>query len=237
MKNGLMPGNNPVTRPLRPFHVEKSDVTIHANFQAPFWPLVHNMPSLYSALLDGMREFGVGSQAIRNDSGDGSLGGYNVNFGMLEFRAIGRIRLETAEFQCPNLAKQDLDQIERAFVRFADALVTAQSDVRFASWDVSVNLHGQPEEIAAKDYLSGFLSKMPDGMGPCTGSGVVFYFGERPPTISSSVTAEISAILPDRVFVRVHSMFDGAAVPPNQLRRVVQDNLDVGLRSIGLSRD
>ena len=85
------------------FDLEKADVRTQVNFASPFWPLVHNIPMLYSELLTRMREFGVDSHTIRTDAGDGSLGAYNVNFGLLNSQSMVRIRLENAEFQCLDL--------------------------------------------------------------------------------------------------------------------------------------
>src|SRR2546428_104407 len=93
---------------LLPLSLSKADVSAQVNFATPFWPLVHNIPALYSQLLGGLRDFGVSSNAIRTDAGDGSLGAYNVNFWLLNLKSFVRIRLESAEFQCRSLMPGEL---------------------------------------------------------------------------------------------------------------------------------
>lgn len=98
-----------------PFRVERSELNIQLTFARPFWPIANNIGLLYSGLLDQLREFGVTPQAIRPDAGDGSLGAFNVNFWLLQFGVMARIRLESIELHAPTF-NVDLDQLERAFL-------------------------------------------------------------------------------------------------------------------------
>ena len=75
-----------------PFRVERSELNVQVGFASPFWPLATNIAGLYAGLLKYLRDFGVTSHAIRPDSADGSLGAFNVNFWMLNFGVIVRIR-------------------------------------------------------------------------------------------------------------------------------------------------
>ncbi len=216
----------------RPFDVNRADLNIQINFGSQFWPLIHNIPRLYSALLTGMKTFGLGSRAIRTDTGDGSLGDYNVNFWLFDFRAVVKIRLDGAELHCPNLTDSDVEPLERAFIRLAECLSQAQENLPLSSYFVTVNLHGQPEGLSAKNYLAGFVRSIPDQMGPQLGNGVVFYFGNHGPVTRATVTAD-QLLVPDSVALRLTCLLDGS-LRPDELRRTIEAELNAALNGLGL---
>ncbi len=218
---------------LTPFRVEKADLNIQFNFVEPFLPLATNMALLYVPLLDHMRQFGIGAQAIRTDAGDGSLGGFNVNFWVLQFGALVRIRLESAELHCSSLAAVNVDDVERVLLTLDEVLRAAHNELRYAGYNVTVSFHGQPVGIESREYLSRFVNNVPRDMGASIGSGVVFYFGEQPPRVIASVTLDLSAAMPDRVFVKLNSIF-GSELPLRNLRQAVEQQLRLGLHGIGL---
>jgi len=220
------------TRPIV-FDVQRTDVSIQAKFRTHYWSLFHNIPALYSALLTGLGEFGVTPHGIRSDVADGSLGAYNVNFWMLNFRALVRIRLEQIEVQSNNITQSDVEPLERAFVRLTEALAGSTSDFALSSYAVDVGLHGQPTGVDPKDYLATFVRTRPRLPGPYTGSGVVFYFGEDAATMVRTLTADLSGLLPDKLYVRVFSLYK-ETVHPHMLRSAVEGHVRAALQSIGL---
>lgn len=215
------------------FDVQRSDLTIQINFGKHFWPLFHNIPSFYSALLDRLGEFGVVPNSIRTDVADGSLGAYNVNFWMFNFRASVRIRLERLELQFNNILQSDLDELERVFVRLTEALAASFEGFEVASYAVDLGLHGQPLGVEPKTYLARFISNVPEGVGPHFGSGVVFYFGEEGQAPLRTITADLSGPLPGKVYVRLYSVLTGTTA--HALRGAIEEHMTIGLRSLGLT--
>lgn len=133
----------------------------------------------------------VREQGIRPDSGDGSLGGLNVNFWILQFGAIVRIRLDGIELNAPTFSV-DVDQLERAFRALDSSLHDAQKDLGYSNYVVTVGIHGRVEGTESKAFLARFTGDVPPGLGDIVGSGAVFYFEGRPPATLLSVSADLS---------------------------------------------
>jgi len=215
------------------FDVQRSDLLIRAKFRNHLWSLFHNIPALYSALLNRLEEFGVTPNSIRSDLADSSLGAYNVNFWMMGFRAQVRIRLEQVEIDFNGITQTDVDPLERAFVQLSQALSDANSDFALSSYTVEIGLHGQPTGIEAKEFLASFFRKVPQLPGPYIGSGAVFYFGEEATALIRNVSVDLSGQLIGGLYVRIFSVFK-ESVRPETLRAVVEEQFSAALLSVGL---
>lgn len=215
-----------------PFSIERSELSVQLGFVTPLWAIATNIALLYSGLLNHMREFGVTSQGIRPDSGDGSVGGFNVNFWILQFGAIVRIRLDGVELNAPSF-NVDVDQLERAFLALDSSLRDAQKDLSYSNYVVTVGVHGRVAGTESKKFLARFTGDVPPGLGDVIGSGAVFYYQGRPPATMLSVSADLSAVITDGVFVKVHSVFDGS-MRPDALRKAAQQHLEQSTKALGL---
>lgn len=214
------------------FRIERSELNAQLSFSAPFWPIANNIAGLYAGLLKHLRDFGVTSQAMRTDSADGSLGGFNVNFWMLNFGVIVRIRLDGIELNAPTFGV-DADQLERAYRALDQGLREAQNDLSYSSYVVTVGMHGRVEGSESKQFLARFTTGAPEGLGDLVGSGAIFYFEGRPPATLLSVTADLSAVVAGGVFVKVHSVFDGS-MQPEALRAAAERQLEQSVKALGL---
>lgn len=218
--------------PKIPFRVEKSELNVQLNFASPYWPLAQNISGLYAGLLKRMAEFGVTSQALRPDVADGSLGAFNVNFWMLQFGVIVRIRLDSVELNAPNFAI-DANQLERAFVALDQSLRDVQPDLKYSTSTVTILMHGRVDGFEPKQFLERFSNSRPEGLGSFLGSGTVFYFEGRPPLTLLSVTADLSTAVAGGISVRVHSVFDDS-IRPDALRAAAEEQLVLGVQGLGL---
>lgn len=223
---------NPPASPIR-FEVERSDLSIQATFRTHLWALFHNIPQLYSALLTELGELGVTANSIKSDTADGSLGAYNVNFWLMNFRAQVRIRLEQLEIHFTNIVQADADKSERLFLQLARALAAVNEEFAFSGYAVDIGLHGQPIGIEPKEYLARFVGRRPQLPGPYIASGAVFYFGEEGHATLRTLTADLSGLLTDKLYVRIYSVFKDT-VRPERLRSTVEEHTSAALRSIDL---
>ncbi|MBI4263198.1 MAG: hypothetical protein HY657_02380 [Acidobacteria bacterium] len=215
-----------------PFQIERSELNIQLPFSRPFWPIANNIALLYSGLLNHLREFGVTPQGIRPDAADGSLGAFNVNFWLLQFGVLARIRLESIELNAPTF-NVDVDRLERAFLGLDRALREAERDLAYANYAVTVGMHGHIGGLEAKDFLARFASNVPQGLGTPVGSGTVFYFESQSPATLVVLTADLSAVVAGGVYVKLHTVFDGSMSPEN-LRRSAEKSLEQGIAALGL---
>jgi predicted ABC-type ATPase len=171
-------------------------------------------------------------QGIRPDSGDGSLGGFTVNFWIPQFGALVRIRLDGMELNAPTF-NVDVDQLEGAFLALDSSLHDAQKDLGYSNYVVTVGIHGRVEGIESKEFLARFTGNVPPGLGDVVGSGAVFYFEGRPPATLLSLSADLSAVVTGGVFLKVHSVFDGS-MKPELLRKSAAQHLEESLKALGL---
>jgi hypothetical protein len=216
-----------------PFRIERSELNVQLSFASPFWPLANNIAALYSGLLKHLGDLGVTSYGIKTDSADGSLGAFNVNFWMLNFGVIARIRLDGVELNSPSFGV-DADQLERAFRALDQSLHEAQSDLAYSGYVVTVGMHGRVEGTGSNEFLDKFTRNAPAGLGKSMGSGAVFYFEGTSPTTLLSVSADLSAVVAGGLFVKVHSVFD-ESMKPEGLRAFAEQQLEQSVKALGLA--
>ena len=217
---------------LTPLEVTRADVTLQANFASEFWPLFHNIPAFYAALLQRLRDEGLTPTGIRADVGDGSLGGYQVSFWLLDIRAFVKIRLQHVEIEFRRMLASDVEPLHRIFVGVLEALKTAMLELQFATYAADIQLHGETTGVAPKDFAARFVTNVPTALGPVLGSGTVFYFG--PPL--SSITVDMSGLLPGKLYVRLSSIIEGTN-RPEDVKPILEKHLSEALAAIGLLRE
>jgi hypothetical protein len=225
--------NGGQTTASKPFRIERSELNVQLSFASPFWPLANNIAALYAGLLTHMRDFGVTSYRIRPDSADGSLGAFNVNFWMLDYGVIVRIRLDGVELNSQNFAV-DADQLERAFRALDQSLREALHELTYSGYVVTVGMHGRVEGMEAREFLDTFTRNAPMGLGKSMGSGAVFYFEGSPPATLLSVSADLSAVVAGGVFVKVHGVYD-ESMKPEGLRASAEQQLEQSIKALGLA--
>ena len=70
------------------------------------------------------------------------------------------------------------------------------------------------------------MTNVPQKLGPSTGAGAVFYFGAVGERQFATVTADVSAAVPDGFFVRIHSAWDAGRVAPDALAGIADASFD-----------
>lgn len=213
------------------FRLERSELTAQFHFASPYWLLATNIARVYAALLERMRDFGVSSQGMRSDVADGALGSFNVNFWILQYGAIVRLRLDSVEIYSPNLAV-DTDQLERAYIALEQSLREADETTSYKSSEVTVAMHGRLENMEPTKFLERFVGNRPAGLGTAVGSGAVFYF-ENPPLTLSSITIDMSAVVAGGIFLKVQSVFD-STIKADALRTLATEQLERCVQALGL---
>jgi hypothetical protein len=226
----------PAVGELTQFSTEKADLSVTAKFTSPYWGLFHDIRQMYKALLTNLREEGVTAHSMRTEAGDGTLGGWNVTFWMLQFKVRVNVRLEQVDIQANNIAQQELDALDRAIQRVLGALAGAYPDVSFASYTVDLGFHGRLNRINTADYLSRFLRTTPQLAGRFLGCGVVLYFGPDGPATLRTATADLSGVIAGGLYVRMFAVYEGS-LPATDLRRVVETDNSLVMSTLGLTRE
>lgn len=175
--------------------VLRSDLTLQVAFSQPLWQLFHNIPALYGALLKHLGERGLRTADIRTDAGDGTLGGFNVNFWLLNLGMLVRLRLESVEVQA-DLNRVAADQLAPATDALLKAVRMASPELKFLTYSVTLGIHGHLNGANINEFLAKFTTNAPAGSGPVVGSGCVFSYGQQDPIITSALTLEPSSKTP-----------------------------------------
>jgi hypothetical protein len=206
--------------------------SMRAQVAAPYLPLISNAPVVYGCLLDALRNFAISVNDLRIDAGDGTLGGYRVEF----WAPQGRYRIHLMGVDVEQLERTppvQLPKVDQLTCSVLGALVQSQPGTVFESYRVEYALHGVPCGIAPAQFVGRFTGDTPEGLGPCTPAGAFFNFGADGSRLSCSISVERSEFLSDLVFIRSVALFDGG-MPQSALGVVSTQFLDMTLASIGL---
>lgn len=215
------------------FAIKQREIEIESTFAPRLWSVVHDVPVLYEALLDRLAPVGLSSADLRPETGNGSVGSAGVGFWLFGSQVNVQIRLNSLRFRTSSLDASVVNSADGV----AEALRQAmRNELRFTTHTVSHACHGLIEDTTAADFVRQVVPNPPaiEGFGAHLGTGVAFYFGEAPPTISSTLTLDASQVVPDGLFVRVLVVVDGAVGTIPEIRDLGEERVHTALASVGL---
>ncbi len=214
------------------FTIEQSEIELESKFAPRLWSVVHDVPVLYDALLDELAHVGLSSMDLRPDAGNGSVGGAGLGVWLFGGKANVRIGLDSVRFQTSSPEPQVVDSVDGVI----GAVRRASPELRFKTHAVSYACHGLIEGMKAAEFVRRFVpsSVNIDGFGDCLGVGAALYFGEAPPMISSTLTLDISRVVPDGLFVRVLMVMDGAVGTGAAILALAKERTGAALTAVGL---
>ena len=215
------------------FNIEQQDVELESTFSPRLWSLVHDVPVLYEALLTSLAHVGLSDMDLRPEAGNGSVGATGLGFRLFHNKVNVHLRLDSFLFRTSSLASDILDSADGVVAAIRQAL---PDELRFRSHAVSYACHGLIEGTKAAEFVGGFVQTSPviEGFGDHLGTGVAFYFGEAPPTISSTLTLDASRVVPDGLFARVYVVVDGAVGTIPEIQALAKERVRTALSSVNL---
>ena len=215
------------------FNIERQDVELESTFSPRLWSLVHDVPVLYEALLERLAHVGLSDMDLRPEAGNGSVGTAGLGFWLFGSKVNVQLRLDSFRFRTSSLASDVLDSADGVVAAIRQAL---QDELRFRIHAVSYACHGLIEGMKAAEFVGEFVRNAPviEGFGDHIGTGVAFYFGEAPPTVSSTLTLDASHVVPDGLFVRVHVVVDGAVGAIPEIQALAEERVRTALSSVNL---
>jgi hypothetical protein len=214
--------------------VSKADLAFEAGFPQPEFGLFRDVATLLDFLFKRLEPYGLRLSDIRVERGAGSVGDQHILCYLFNYGMTVRVRVERIEVVCSELPVNYLEKFKGAILGVLRAVKDFRSDLSFRAFAVAVGLHAKLEGWQARDYLARFVTNAPQGLGPSTGNGVVFYFGPEGDRLLSTVTGDLSAVVQDGVFVRIHGVWNAEKVGADALSETADAFIRQALDRLGL---
>jgi hypothetical protein len=170
---------------------------------------------------------------MKIEQGSGSAADFHILCYLFNFVMTVRVRLERIEVYCTDLPRDYASQFSVAILDTLAAVQATLPDLSFRAYALVLGLHGLLEGETVRQYLSRFVSNAPN-IGPSTGNGVVFYFGPEGDHLLSTVTFDMSAIVPDALYIRTHVVWDAKKVEIKNLATIAENFVRHALNQAGL---
>ena len=216
------------------FVVSRSDFTFEALYQrADLNVFGRSQTELLTTLFDTLGPHGLKLSDMKLERGTGTLGELHVLCANLANYVLAiRVRIDRVEATCSFLTVQNRELVYGAI---ADALKAVRTRISsdYHAFSLSLNLHGIIESLDSKKYLAGYVEKRPD-MGPIAGTAVAFYFGPAEDRLSSTLTLDVSAVVPGALYVRPQATWDAGLVTVERLQERAVAFVRSALLSVGL---
>lgn len=214
--------------------VSKADLVFEAGFPKPEFGLFRDGASLLDGLYRHLEPYGLRLTDIRFERGAGNVGDQHILLYLFNYWMTVRVRVERIEVTCSDLPEDYVDKFKAAILDVLRAVKDYRPDLACRAFVISVGLHAKLEGQLARDYLARFVTNVPQTLGPSTGSGTVFYFGPQGDRLLSTVTADVSVVVPEGLYVRVHGVWDAGRVGADALAGIAEAFIRQALDSIGL---
>lgn len=197
---------------VRKLDVEKADLSFEAGFVQPEFALLRDPPGLLRHLFLRLEPHGLRLGDMRIERGTGNVSDFHVLCYLFNYWMTVRIRVERVDVFCSELPQ---DHVQRFGAAITDTLRAVQDhspSAAFRAFALAAGFHGRIEGQAAKEYLGRFISSVPSDLGPSLGGGAVFYFGPEGDRLLSTITVDMSAVVPEAVYIRTHFVWDAKKV-------------------------
>jgi len=198
------------------FNAERGELNFQASYSAPMFGLWRSTGELFQLLFGALSKYGLRLHDLKWGPASG-IGDAQLNFFLLNYAATVRVKMDRVEIEVLDALRIDEQQLQDAATALIGALKTHNSDLSVAAYVVSLAYHGKLASGTAKDFTRALTATPPGALGPSAGGGVVFYYGPNEERVSSAVTLDLSGVVPDALFVRVHMVWDASRIKVEDL--------------------
>ena len=214
--------------------IPRADLFFNAAFSRPEFAIFRENSSLLDCVYRRLEPNGLRLADMRFEGEPGSLGDRHLLLSLFDYMITVRLRADRVEVVCAELPRNIVEKFQGAIVNLLRALKDHGPDLAFQTFTVSVGLHCRPEGQSVADYLARFVTNAPTTLGPSTGSGVVFYQGADGDRLLSTLTIDVSTVVPDGMYVRIHGVWDAVRVALDVLPATIEAFVGQALAGLGL---
>jgi len=193
-------------------NVAKADLSLDSAFVQPEFGLFRDTPKLMRHLFEHLQRHSPRLQDLKIERGNNSVGELSVECHLYNFQTGVRVFTEKVNVVSINVRQDEVERFETVVVGALSAVKEHQPTVAFRTHTLSMLLHGALQNKSGRDYLAAFVRNVPTGLGTHTGNGFVMYFGPEEDRLLSSVTVDLSALVPDGILFRPYVVWDANKV-------------------------
>ncbi len=215
-------------------NVVKADLSVESVYVQPEFGMFKNTDALLKHLFVRLKSHAPQLQDMKIERGNDSAGDFHVVCHLYASRVGVRVYFERVSIICINVLDNEVEKFSSLIVDAISAVKEHLPSVAFRTHTMSVALHGTLREKSVREYLSPFVGSVPSGLGPHTGSGGIIYFGPEDDRILSTMTVDLSALVPDGLFVRPYAVWDANKVEVATLPVRARNFLRQALGAFGL---
>ncbi len=222
---------------MKKFVVKHSDALFAAHYIFPAFALINTAPSLHQNMLRNLRQYGLTIQEIRIEGGHPNLADAHVTYSFNALNMLITVWLERVEVLCSDLRRARQEQVLEMAMAALESLHSTVPELQIETYTATLNLHGIPSDTESAQFITPYVHSAPEGLGTVLGSGVVYYFGPEAERRSASLVMDMSAVIPEAVFIKMSVVFDGTKLTREQIPSAIRDYLSQMLTSLHLEPD
>ncbi|GEM_PF-1983050 len=215
--------------------VAKADLTFEAGFPQPEFSLFHDTGTFMHHLFKRLEPHGLRLNDLRVERGIANVGDHQIVCYLFNYWMTIRIRIDRIEVICSELPRDYVEKFKAAILDVLQAIKDYRPEQSFRAFAMVLGLHAKLEGRPVREYLAQFVTKVPQNLGPSTGGGVLFYFGPEGDRLLASITADVSAMVQDAVYLRIYGLWDAKKVAPASLSGVADALIRQALEGLDLS--
>ncbi|MBI4000480.1 MAG: hypothetical protein HY348_01685 [Nitrospira defluvii] len=213
--------------------VLKAELGFEVAYTQPEFDLFESPSRLLDKLYKRLEKHGLKLADLRAENSS-IIGERHLHCYLFNYVMTVKIRHDKIEIHCVEFPRSHVETYAVGILDALAAVKDALPNLSFKAFAISVALHGRVEGQATRDFMNRLTIKSPEGLGPSTGAGAVFYYGQENDRLLSSLTADISAAVQDAIFLRIHGVWAGDRTPVESLPKVASDFVGRALGVIGL---
>jgi hypothetical protein len=216
------------------FRAERGDLFFQATFSKPMFALWRSPDQLFELLFRTLSKHGLQLHDLKWAQST-SVGDAQLNFHLFSYAAVVRIRVDRVEIEVFNALAVNDEQLQDATTGLVNALRGHNAEVSPVAYIVAMGYHGTLANGSPKDFARALTAAAPEAGGPSTGAGAVFYYGPSDDRVSSAVTIDRSAVLPEALFFRVQMVWDASRIEIGTLATRSRQYAERAFEAFGLT--
>jgi len=216
------------------FELKSGDSQFQALLVEPLLSSFQDSSGLVQQLFVRLGKHGLKLADVKFEAGGGTLAEVQWTCCLIAYSVIVRIRLDNVEVHCFNFRAVTQEQLGDVIVGALEAVKSHVPTAAFKLYTLSYGLHGLVAGTPAVQFLASYAHPPEPELGPLTGSGAVFYYGETTERARSTLVVDLSAAIDNGVYVRPTAVWDASRVAIGSLPGLATAFVHDALRQVGL---